>query len=946
MLDQSIQYVGEHLLPGKIGYFLIILAFVASLLSAVAYFFATQKRDLPEARSWLRMGRWSFAVHGIGIFIAISVLFYIMIKQYYEYQYVQAHVSDDLPMRFIFSAFWEGQEGSFLLWLFWHIVLGFILMRTAKSWEAPVLSIVALVQMVIISMVLGVYLNIGGTELKIGSSPLLLLRDVMDIPLFASPDYVELIKGKGLNPLLQNYWMTIHPPTLFLGFASTLVPFAYAMAGLWTGKHKEWLQPVLPWALFSACILGTGILMGGAWAYEALSFGGYWAWDPVENASLVPWILLVAGIHTNLIAKATGHSIKSSYLFYLLTFIFIVYSTTLTRSGILGDTSVHAFTEMGLEAQLVIFISLFSLLSAGAFIKAYKRIPSIEQEEKTSSREFWMFIGALVLLFSAILITFTTSIPLYKKVGELVGLELNITSPLEPVSHYNKYQLWIAVFVGLLSGIAQYLRFKEFNWNSRQSKFWKRMGVLLGLSALLSFLTALWIDISTFQYGLLLFAGIFTVICNLDYLVSFLKGNLKIGASTIAHIGFGIMIIGILASGLNKRYISSNPFVQKNFIPEEMLLKNVMLIKGIPMFMNGYEVTYVKDSLEGFIRSFEVDFKKKGENGQILEQFQVYPNIQYTSDFTDMAAPNPSTKRYLHKDIFTHIPNLPAAEVNAEARKEREDSLNYQLFTSGLGQPFVIEDSTTKISVQAIVEGIDRNPKHPEYHPQENDIPLGINLLIQDPANQDVFRANPMVLLRGNLIYNYPEQVNELSMKIRLTEDLFDQVFTPDDRLDYSNFNFKEKSSINFNGYNIQFYGFKKDVEHPQYKAQADDVAVSAIMQVTAPNDKKLYYAQPLYFIRGNRPFNLRDQIAELGLHFRFTGIDPGSGTISMKIAQAENANLVVPLEIATNSFRTDYIIFEAIEFPGINLFWLGSVMMLFGIGLGMWNRRKSLNVA
>ena len=128
----------------------------------------------------------------------------------------------------------------------------------------------------------------------------------MDAPIFAKADYATVIKGQGLNPLLQNYWMTIHPPTLFLGFASTAVPFCYAVAGLWTGKHKEWLKPVLPWALFSGAILGTGILMGGAWAYEALSFGGYWAWDPVENMSLVPWLILIAGIHTNLISKNTG----------------------------------------------------------------------------------------------------------------------------------------------------------------------------------------------------------------------------------------------------------------------------------------------------------------------------------------------------------------------------------------------------------------------------------------------------------------------------------------------------------------------------------------------------------------------------------------------------------------------------------------------------------------
>ena len=292
---EQIQYEGEHLLPGKIGHFAILLSFTAALLSSLSYFFATQRRDqIVEANSWKKIGRLSFITHGIATFSVIGIIFYIMSMKYYEYQYVWAHVSEDLPYKYIFSAFWEGQEGSFLLWMFWHVILGFVLMKTAKKWESPVLSVIAFVQLIITSMILGIVFDFGPeSSFKLGSNPLLLLRDTMEAPIFNNAAYLTLIKGTGLNPLLQNYWMTIHPPTLFLGFASTVVPFAYAVAGLWTKEHKQWLKPVLSWSLFSGAILGTGILMGGAWAYEALSFGGYWAWDPVENMSLVPWICLL-----------------------------------------------------------------------------------------------------------------------------------------------------------------------------------------------------------------------------------------------------------------------------------------------------------------------------------------------------------------------------------------------------------------------------------------------------------------------------------------------------------------------------------------------------------------------------------------------------------------------------------------------------------------------------
>ncbi|MDX1667643.1 MAG: cytochrome c biogenesis protein CcsA, partial [Saprospiraceae bacterium] len=265
---EELQYIGENLWPGRIGHLALITGFVASLLSILGYSLSVRSRG-EEARGWLNIGRGAFLTHSLGILVVIGVIFFVMIQQRYEYHYVWAHVSEDLPFKYIFSAFWEGQEGSFLLWMFWHVVLGLVLMIYAGRWESPVMATLALIQAVLGSMLLGLYIGLGDDPLKIGSNPLLLLRDTMDAPIFSNADYLSLIKGNGLNPLLQNYWMTIHPPTLFLGFASTSIPFCYAIAGLWTGEHKKWLKPALRWALFSAAILGTGILMGGAWAYEA-----------------------------------------------------------------------------------------------------------------------------------------------------------------------------------------------------------------------------------------------------------------------------------------------------------------------------------------------------------------------------------------------------------------------------------------------------------------------------------------------------------------------------------------------------------------------------------------------------------------------------------------------------------------------------------------------------
>ncbi|MFT4759275.1 MAG: cytochrome c-type biogenesis protein CcmF [Paraglaciecola sp.] len=935
---EEIQYIGEHLLPGQIGKFAVVLGFVGALFASIAYAFATNRRDTNEFASWHKLGRIGFTLHGLAVFTIIGTMFYMMANTYFEYQYVQLHVSEDLPKRYILSAFWEGQEGSFLLWMFWHAILGFVLMWRGKQWEAPVLAVLALVEVFLMSMIMGVYIG----DMKFGSNPFLLLRDVMDIPLFNNADYVSLIKGNGLNPLLQNYWMTIHPPTLFLGFASTVVPFCFAVAGLWTNQHKAWLKPALPWALFSGAILGTGILMGGAWAYEALSFGGYWAWDPVENASLVPWIILVAGIHTNLIAKNTGFSIKSTYLFYILTFFMILYSTFLTRSGILGETSVHAFTEMGLENQLVALLVVFLLVGLVPLFFKRKAIPSPKKEEKTASREFWMFIGTLVLVFSAAMITASTSLPIYNKIYQIFDPSFEGLTINDPIEHYNKYQLWIGVFIAMLSAFTQFLRYRGTNWEGKKKSFWKHIGGSVIISVALTLLTKMWIDANAWQYVLLLFTGILSVVANLDYLIMIAKGNMKMAAGTFAHIGFGLMLVGVLASGLNKEYISTNKVAQRGLLEEEMLEKNVLLFKGMPMFMSGYEVTYERDTMIGNERTFQVNYKKLNTSGDVTEEFTVMPTATYDNKVTKVAAMNPDTKHYLHKDIFTHIATLPRKEYDFEFAHEQEDSLKYTTFNFDIDKPVIVKDTLIaggkKVAVQTEVTllQINKNGTHPDYIPVEGDIAVSAKFALSKVSPDTVFYAEPLIVIRQNLLYNYPIQMNDISLKIRLTEDIFDEVLTLESELDYSPFTMKKGDKITFNGQEIQFNGFNREPQHIDYEAEEGDIAVGGIFAV---NNE--YNVQPIYVIRENRPMSVKDEVRNLGLHFRFNSIDPATESIEVLVAKGEQKKGLIPVDIAKNSLRTDYIVLEAIIFPGINFFWLGSILMMVGLAIGMVVRRQ-----
>lgn len=944
----SIQYIGEHLFPGQLGHFSIVFAFVSSLLAAFAFYMATRLRNQPEeALRWKQIGRVSYLAHGAAVFTVIGMLFYVMVNQYYEYQYVWAHVNEDLDFKYIFSAFWEGQEGSFLLWMFWHVVLGILLMFSAKEWEAPVLTTMSLAQVVIGSMILGLYIGFGEEAVRVGSNPTLLLRNVMDAPVFSNPEYLSLIQGNGLNPLLQNYWMTIHPPTLFLGFASTIIPFGYAMGGLMTGDHKGWLKPVLPWALFSGAMLGTGILMGGAWAYEALSFGGYWAWDPVENMSLVPWLLLLAGIHSNLIANSTGQSIRASYIFYLLSFIMILYSTFLTRSGVLGETSVHAFTEMGLEVQLILLMVVFVLLGFVPFLWQYKRIPTPGKEEATGSKEFWMFIGALVLLFSSAMITASTSLPVYNKIREFFDAAYIGQVITDQEAHHNKYQLWIGVFIGLLSGFAQYLRWREFNWAAHQKKFWKHTGIAVAISAALTALSLLWIDARAWQYILLLFTGIFAVVTNLDYLVSIAKGNTKLAGSALSHIGFGIMVVGILASGLNKHHISSNPFAQRGLLDEERLGTNILLFKNMPMFMSGYQVTYKDDYFEGNNRIFDIHFEEMDENGEIKREFSLQPTALYDNKVTKVAAYNPSTKHYLHKDIFTHLASIPLVEADVQVAREQEDSLNYRPISIGIDTPDVLID-TLQVQGEPVtrryevfLEGVIFNATHPSYQAQPEDYTLGARIRVEDSRRDTHYIAEPMMALRrNNLLYTYPVHLQEIATKIRLTDHIFEQILRPEENLPYETFELRNGDRFSVGPYQLHFKGFDRAPEHPAYEAEQEDIAIGAILEVQGEELDSAYQATPVYLIRGNRPYNFKDELLELGLHFRFEGLNPQEETVSLQVAYNP---LPTSLNVeAAYAPRTDFVVLEAIVFPGINLFWLGSVMMMIGLTFSMYFRIRS----
>lgn len=786
----EINYVGEHLWAGKTGNFFVVLSFVAALLSSLSYFIYSLNEK--ENFSWKSLARKSFFLHAFAVFGIIGTLFYMLLNHMFEFHYVWQHSNTEMPMRYILSCFWEGQEGSFLLWTFWHVVLGSILIYTSKNWEGPVMAVVALVQIFLASMLLGVYVF----GYKIGSNPFLLLRELPDyanLPFIQNPNYLAKLDGRGLNPLLQNYWMTIHPPTLFLGFASTLIPFAYAIAGLWKKDYNSWMKPALPWTFFGVMILGTGILMGGAWAYEALSFGGFWAWDPVENASLVPWLTFVGAAHVMIIHKNKGQSLIVTFVLTIITFILILYSTFLTRSGILGDSSVHAFTDLGMSGQLLLYLFSFIILAIVLLAINWKHFPKSETEESIWSREFWMFVGAMVLAVSSFQIIFTTSIPVINKV---LGTEL--APPVDPKAHYNSFQVWVAVVVALLMAIGQYFKYRKTD----MSQFVKNISVsfvtALVATIALAFMAEMF-SVREIPYLLLLFATVFAIAANAGYFISVLKGNVKLSGASVAHIGFGMILLGALISTSKSQVISRNT----SGIDIEKLgddfenSENIMLVKKDTLMMGGYFVTYSGKKKEGVNIYYEVDYFSKDENGNYVNDFTLYPRVQLNPRMGNVA--EPATKHYLGKDIYTHV---TYAELDEEKEKKPDEFKKARTVTIAPGDSIIGTNSII------VFEGLDKDVDKTEYNLKENDIAVAAQLRVVDVRNNE-FTARPVYSIQSVYAIPYPAEIKELGLKFVINK-LIPETGKIELELYELNSNFREfiiMKAIVFPGINILWAG-------------------------------------------------------------------------------------------------------------------------------------------
>jgi len=667
---------------GTIGELLILIAFVATGVSAFSFFRAARSEDTPAtAAFWERLGRSAWGVMSAGVVAASGVLWYVIFTHQYQFAYVYQQSSNDLPLHYLFSTFWAGQEGSFLLWVLMMCGVGGALIAYVKEeYEAPVMTVVGVSQFFLLSMIVG--LQFGPVE--IGASPFMTLAEKFtDAPIFQqNPNFVPA-DGQGLNDLLQNPWMTIHPPVLFMGFSSMVVPFAFAIAALWKRRYTQWVRPALPWTLFAVMVLGVGIAMGGYWAYVTLSFGGYWAWDPVENSSLVPWIVGVAAFHTMLVQKKSGSSQKASLFLSILAYLFVIYSTFLTRSGILGDVSVHSFVDLGLYNQLLIWMGTISVGGFGLFAYRFTELPTPDKEPRTLSREFLIFSGAVLLCATAAVIILGTSAPIFGRI-------FRDNPSAVPIEFYNRWTLPLSLGFVFLAGLGQL-----FWWNKMDVDTLNR--VLLKPIALATVSTVVILaftpfaeqtivipsapaaapsgpqaaglvgDLSQFwaTYGqalqmlLLVFVGLFALFGNAMVLWRIGRGNPRMAGGALTHVGFAIMILGIIASsGFSQALPRIGEMTYAD--GDKQSRENFVLAKGETRTVSGYRVTYVGK-----------EKNDRGRNRYLLDvtdpknrSYRLSP-VAYQGQ-GDQWFMHPDVKAFVEKDIFASVTPKEATGVGQD----------------------------------------------------------------------------------------------------------------------------------------------------------------------------------------------------------------------------------------------------------------------------------------
>ncbi len=570
------------------GLLTIVAAFITTLIS-VYFYFLTARGDV----SSLRIGKLLYKIT-FGILLFSSAYFlYLILTHSFQYDYIYRYSSRSLPFFYLLSSFWAGQEGSYLLWTLFISIMGFLFLRSSRNLEPWSMFFILIVQAFFLF-------------LMIHKSPFELLPTVPS-------------DGAGLNPLLQDPWMVIHPPILFLGYAAITIPFALAMAALIRKDFNGWIQQALPWSLFSSITLGAGIIIGGFWAYEVLGWGGYWGWDPVENSSLIPWLIILALFHGLMVQKFKNALPKFNLVLAVLTLVLVIYATFLTRSGVLADFSVHSFQDNGQNIFLTSFMAGVLLLGAFYLFKNYSLIHNTKVDVFKLTRENGLLWGVVVLCVSAFFIFIGTSSPI------ITGMFAEKSSQVD-IGFYDKVNFPIAIVMALLLAITPYLI-----WGTLDKSLLIKRLINSGVLPIVSTLVALIFGVKQLDLLLFVFAAASAFWMNIFTIINQAKISwLNIGGP-LSHVGVGLLFLGIIVSG--------------NYD----IHKQIQLKPNDPVELYGYKFKYIGASENPNGKTqINIDVEKDGD------VFHFHPKL-YFSKYNNAWTREPDIKILLLNDLYISV---------------------------------------------------------------------------------------------------------------------------------------------------------------------------------------------------------------------------------------------------------------------------------------------------
>lgn len=554
------------MLLGILGVVALWVCAISSVLTIGAYALSLFR---PAYKKPILLGRVFYTITAFALITAFGLLAAIVYARtvggVYRYSYVFEHTGSDVKDFYRLAATWSGQEGSFLLWAFWTSLLGFLVFWKAGKYEARVMPFFVSVLTFLAAIL-------------IKQSPFALIPP-------PPPGGMYPPEGLGLSPSLQNYWMTIHPPTIFFGFASLAVPFCYAVAALIWKDYKDWTARVMPYALLSCLTLGIGLCMGGYWAYETQGWHGFWGWDPVENASFFPWLCVTALVHGLIVQKDRGGMARTNAFLCLFGFWLFLVGTFLTRSGALSgkdkdgaELSIHAFANIG-SSGLVLMVSMligYGVLGLGLWIYRMRSMPSTKTlGDSPVSRDFAFFLNVLLLVAACVIVALGTTQPLFQ------GWMHKPVAALKPV-FYNRFLLPLGIVAAFLMGCVPWLAWRTTNTEKFLRKMMIPWFVMLAFGFFMLFwiigaqadmekirqiaeayqdptytdkMTA-WINPAVQRVAVMSLTslGFLAALSNSMLAFKVFRSKKKLAAGGwIAHVGIGLMMIGIVVSNTFER---------------------------------------------------------------------------------------------------------------------------------------------------------------------------------------------------------------------------------------------------------------------------------------------------------------------------------------------------------------------------------------------------------